>query len=204
MVCAHPDDESTGCGGTLRAHVVAGDDVQVINLTSGQAGGHGIEEAGRVREREAAAAAEIIGVGEVEFWREPDGHLRAGRRLADRLARELKRRKPDRVYTTYSRDMHPDHRAAARLVRAALERTQTRTIALQCEIWTPLEEIDEVVDISDHLDIKLRAIRAFASQCEVMRLDDAFEGLARYRGEMHSWPGGDYAEIFALLRAPVR
>jgi hypothetical protein len=33
-----------------------------------------------------------------------------------------------------------------------------------------------------------------------MRLDEAILGLNRYRGEMHSWPGGDYAEVFAAMR----
>jgi LmbE family N-acetylglucosaminyl deacetylase len=65
------------------------------------------------------------------------------------------------------------------------------------EIWSPLGDVDEIVDISDVIDEKRRAIRAYRSQCAVMRLDDAFVGLARYRGEMHSWPGGPYAEVFA-------
>jgi LmbE family N-acetylglucosaminyl deacetylase len=51
--------------------------------------------------------------------------------------------------------------------------------------------------VSAVIDDKRRAIRAYRSQCAVMRLDDAFVGLARYRGEMHSWPGGAYAEVFA-------
>jgi LmbE family N-acetylglucosaminyl deacetylase len=65
------------------------------------------------------------------------------------------------------------------------------------EIWAPLAHIDHVVDISEVIEDKLRAIRAYRSQCDVMRFDEAFHGLARYRGEMHSWPGGAYAEVFS-------
>jgi hypothetical protein len=32
-----------------------------------------------------------------------------------------------------------------------------------------------------------------------MRFDDASLGLMRWRGERHSWPGGDYAEVFTRV-----
>ena len=63
-----------------------------------------------------------------------------------------------------------------------------------------MSEIDHVEDISGVIDTKIAAIREHKSQCSVLRFDDAFLGLARYRGEMHSWPGGKYAEIFARMR----
>ena len=91
---------------------------------------------------------------------------------------------------------HPDHRAAARLVRAAVAASAARPAVRFFEIWSPLGDMDEIVDISDVIEDKRRAIRAYRSQCAVMRLDDAAVGLARYRGEMHSWPGGPYAEVF--------
>ena len=68
------------------------------------------------------------------------------------------------------------------------------------EVWTPLQEMDEIVDISAYLDEKLAVVRAHKSQCDVLKFDEAIRGLNRYRGEMHSWPGGDYAEVFQWMR----
>src|SRR2546423_11956411 len=97
VISPHPDNEAIGCGGTLRQHVLQGDAVRVIFLTSGENGGHGIapDETARIREQEAHAAAEILGIGEVEFWREPDGSVRVTSRLADRLRATLLEFKPE-------------------------------------------------------------------------------------------------------------
>ncbi len=197
VVGAHPDDEAVGCAGTLRRHVLDGDTVRSLFLTSGEAGGHGIEDAGAVREREALAAAEILGTTQPEFWREPDGRLRARAPLVERLATLLASRPPMLLYAPHPSDDHADHRAAARIVRLALRAAGVTTVLRQFEIWTPLAQIDHVIDISEQIEAKRSAIRAYRSQCDVMAFDEAFTGLARYRGEMHSWPGGPYAEVFS-------
>ena len=105
------------------------------------------------------------------------------------------------VYVPNFADQHDDHRAAARLARAALAAAPPARSpeAWMFEVWTPLATIDRVVDISALIDTKARAIHAYASQCAVMGFEEAFRGLARYRGELHSWPGGDYAEVFTRL-----
>jgi LmbE family N-acetylglucosaminyl deacetylase len=206
VVTPHPDDEAIGCGGTLCAHAEAGDTVRIVYLTSGEQGGHGLSaaETARRRETEAGEAARLLGAGPPEFWRCPDGALRVTRALVARLRGLIIDWRPEMIYVPHEREMHPDHRAAARLVRRAL-RELPADVPIPAvrlfEVWTPLQSMDEIVDISVHIDAKLRAIRAYKHQCSVMRFDEAARGLSRYRGEMHSWPGGDYAEVFASLHA---
>ena len=204
VVSPHPDDESIGCGGTLCKHVIDGDTVNVIFLTSGEGGGHGRspEETKRVREQEATDAAQVLGLAHIEFWREPNGALRVTKQLVDRLCEKITELQAEIIYVTHDREMHPEHRAAARLVRRAvsnLSPSMVRPEVLMFEVWTPLQRMDQIVDITPYIGTKIAAIRAHKSQCEVLGFDDAFVGLARYRGEMFSWPDGDYAEIFAQL-----
>ena len=206
VISPHPDDEAVGCGGALRHHVVQGDVVHSIFLTSGEHGGHGRppDETARIREREAEEAGEILGLSRLDFWRQPDGALRATRQLVCRLRTTIEEWKPQILYVTHPGEMHPDHRAAARIVRQALagsELTTWKPLVRMYEVWTPMQEMDEIVDISDYVDIKIAAIRAHKSQCDVVRFDEAALGLNRYRGELHSWPGGPYAEIFQELHS---
>jgi len=204
VISPHPDDESIGCGGTLRRHVLQGDIVQAVFLTSGERGGHGRsrDDTMRIREEEAREAAAILGLAQIEFWRVPNGSLRLTGKLTDRLCAKLNEWPADIIYVTHDREMHPEHRAAARLVKRAVSSLSGKLAkpkVFMFEVWTPLQRMDEIVDITPYIETKTAAIRAHQSQCEVMRFDDAFLGLARYRGEMFSWPEGDYAEVFARI-----
>ncbi len=205
VLSPHPDDESIGCGGTLRKHVVEGDAMLLVFLTSGEKGGHGRtpEQTRRVRETEARRAAKILGIRSIEFGAEPDGVLRPTATLVQRLRAALHQWKPDFIYLPHDHKMHPDHRATVRLLRAAmrsLARSSVRPVVRLFEVWTPIQRLDEVVDISPFITKKLAAIRAYKSHCAVLAFDEAMLGLNRYRGEMHCWPDGDDAEVFTHLR----
>jgi LmbE family N-acetylglucosaminyl deacetylase len=205
VISPHPDDESIGCGGTLRQRIVAGDSVHVVFLTSGENGGHGRPPAdtARIREQEAREAARILQLTQIEFWNERDGSVQVTPPLIDRLRSRLSELQPDVIYVPHENEMHPDHRAAHALVHAALIAAPAATSAITVwgfEVWTPLQQIDDVVDITEFIELKLAAIRAHKSQCDVMRFDDAMLGLARYRGALHGWNGVRYAEIFMRVQ----
>ena len=198
VVSPHPDDEAIGCGGTLRRHADDGSELRVVFLTSGENGGHGVppSEAGPQREREAERSAELLGIEQLDFWRYSDGAVKASASVVERLHELMRTWRPDIVYAPHVGEMHADHRAAARITLRA-----TKGLAIESrffEVWTPLQRMDEIVDITAQIELKLAAIRSYESQCRVLPFDEAFLGLARYRGELFSWPDGKYAEVFVL------
>ena len=201
VLSPHPDDEAIGCGGTLVGHASEGDEIRVVFLTSGERGGHGLSrtETQALREAEAEAAAEILGINTIEFWRQPDGGLSSGEPLAKRVRQLLLAWGPKVIYVPHNAEAHEDHRAAARLLKRAIVNMpllESQPKVRMFEVWTPIQKLDEIVDISPFIETKMAAIRAYKTQCAVMDFDEAFRGLSRYRGELHSWPGGEYAEVF--------
>ena len=194
VLAAHPDDEALGCGGAVLAQVADDDRVGVVFLTSGELGlaSYPVDEARRVREAEAAAAAAVLGFASVDFLRLADGAL------GDDLSALRKALAPfvdgvDLVYAPHPEEEHADHAAVGRAVAEI-----AKIDVLGYEIWTPIASPGFVVDISDLMDRKLEAIRCYKCQLEYWPYDRAIEGLNAYRGAMLQ--GVDYAEAFAVLR----
>ena len=204
VISPHPDDEAIGCGGAIAKHVAEGDAVDVIFLTSGEKGGHSLSPAETVviREREALEAGRILQISNIEFWREPDGGFLASEKNIARLKEKIAASRPDAIYVTHQEEQHPDHKQAAQLVQNAVANFEAdfrRPAVWMYEVWTPIQKMDYIVDITAYADTKRSAILAHKCQCDVLRFDVAALSLNRYRGEMHSWPGGDYAEVFKAM-----
>lgn len=200
VVAPHPDDESIGCGGTLRLHVDRGDRVDVAFLTSGELG---LEElapdaARKVREDEAEKAAALLGLNRLVFLRHADWFLgdvadAAGADLI-RLVEELA---PDRVLYPHVAEAHPDHAATARIVDRVSADLGRPFVRVAFEVWTPMTDFEDVEDISDVMETKRAAVRTYVSQLSKFRYDDAIDGLNRFRGALAGHCA--YAEVFQLF-----
>lgn len=194
VLAAHPDDESLGCGGAVLTHVAAGDRVGVVFVTSGEGGlgSYPVDEARRIREAEAMAAAEVLGFASVDFMRRPDGSLADDpSALASVLTPHLDG--VDLVYAPHPGEDHADHAALGRVVGDLSGRGE----ALGYEIWTPVARPDRIVDISAVMNRKLEAVRCYRCQLEYWPYDRAVEGLNAYRGAL--FEGVEYAEAFTFL-----
>jgi len=196
VIAPHPDDEAIGCGGALCLHVATGDRVAAVFLTSGELGltDRPPEEARRVREAEAKAAGEVLGLSRLAFLRGPDWHLNEHvGTMAARLRELLDEVTPALIYVPHAGDDHPDHRASLPILRAAIVGRSPPALATY-EVWSPLPTFDFVVDATDVMARKLKAVRCHRSQLGLYRYDRAVRGLNQYRGILTG--RCRYAEVF--------
>lgn len=208
----HPDDELIGCGGSISKHLKQGNEVTVVYMTSGEAGSlkHSKEELAKTREKEAAEASKILGVKDLIFLRNPDGYLEYNKDNLVKIIGIIRDKKPDLVYLPHKNDAHKDHMKTNELVIEAVGRAAgpwfqecrgepwSVNTVLCYEVWTPLQEISYVEDITDFINLKIKALEQYKSQIQDIQYDEAVKGLNRYRGVMTG--KGEYCECFQVLK----
>jgi bacillithiol biosynthesis deacetylase BshB1 len=167
----HPDDIEIGLGGTVAKHAASGCRVGLCDLTAGEMGSNGT-----VSERlaEANAAREVLGARWRVNLRWPDrGIDRVGDRArgAIELIREVR---PRVIALPYWDDRHPDHIAASTVLSNAVFDGGLRRVDAAGDAWRPewvcFYFINDsaspsfVVDVSEHYEIKRRALACYRSQ----------------------------------------
>lgn len=172
-VVAHPDDAELLCYGTLCQARAAGAAVSVVVVTHG-ANGVSVADAGAGRrltedEREKEVTAAWHGTGiDVAFLRLTDGALVADLGLISRVETELNRLGCTLLITHSARvaNDHQDHLAVAMAAANAATRVPTCHAVLHGEPHAPRSGFSPtvLVDITDVLDDKVRALDAHHSQ----------------------------------------
>ncbi len=164
VVAPHPDDEVFGCGGMLAWHGKLGASVRVVVLSDGAAGdpGHRDERIVETRKRESLAAGKVLGLSDYRFLDLRDGHLGSVADLHVRLARELEEFEPELVYGPSPQELHPDHRATARALIAALARGPRRRVFLYGVNSQVVANV--LFDTTPVRALKLAAVECFESQ----------------------------------------
>jgi len=187
-IMAHPDDAELLCGGALIKAARSGARVGVLDLTRGEAGSAGTPE---LRAREAAAAADVMGLATRVNARLPDSRLVNDDETRVVVASHLRALRPAVVVAHWREGRHPDHRVASALTwdacflsglknfGASGQAFRPRTVVYATAFREDADPPSFVVDVSDTLEAKLEALACYASQ---------FEGKTT-AGEVY--PGGD-------------
>ena len=224
-VMAHPDDIDFGAGGTIRALTQAGVHVSYCLVTDGDAGGFDPNvprsEIPAIRQGEQRAAGAILGVEDITFLGYRDGELTVSHELRRDISRVIRQVRPQRVLIqsperNWSRIQasHPDHMAAGDAAIQAVYPDARNPFAhpslLQDEgleewsvpeVWVLASPTPNIyVDVTDHIEFKLDALRAHDSQTAHMDdLDDRIRGWLGMWAQQGGLPEGRLAEAFMVV-----
>jgi bacillithiol biosynthesis deacetylase BshB1 len=169
----HPDDVELLCGGTLAVCADRGRRVGILDLTLGESASRGTVEA---RQAEAARAAAILGAAHRENLGLPDTGIVNDPPTRERLARAIRRLQPQVVIAPAIKGRHPDHTAAAQLVRDACFVAGLRNVAPDVPAHRPRKVVHAiayredyekptfVVDVTAGWERKRAAIGCYESQ----------------------------------------
>jgi LmbE family N-acetylglucosaminyl deacetylase len=224
-IFAHPDDAEFFAGGALARWAAEGAHITLVLATSGNKGSEDpVMTAARlaeIREEETRRAADVLGVKDVVFLRYDDGELMPSLELRRALTRQIRLHKPDVVVTSdptafwYGTEYvnHPDHRAIGEAALAAVfpaardrlnfieqERDEGLSPHKVARLYIAIPtEKTTTIDITDYLDVKLRALLEHKSQFEPS--DENKERIRkRHRDRESPEDAPRYVEFFRVMQ----
>ena len=211
-VGAHPDDVEIGCGGTLAALADSGLSVGIIDLTDGEPTPGCPDPA--VRLAEADAAAKVLGVAKRIVLELPNRKLFDSFEARVALAIEFRRYRPKVIFGLEGKTpmASPDHWQAAQITDAAIFYSRLSKWDEQFD-GIPVHTIQRhvnyslmfasdysgkgscqfVYDISHVLELKIEAIRCYATQFPPKKehVFDRVRTLAATCGLAAGFPAGE-------------
>lgn len=172
---AHADDVEIGMGGSIAKLAASGKRIGICDLTEAQLSSNGTIE---LRKQEAKKAAAILGVTERVSLAFPDRGLLLKEEYIRKIVSIIRQYQPQIVFAPYFEDRHPDHGNCARLVEeavfsAGIRKYQTENFQDSHKVSrvyfymiNGFHKPDFTIDISNTMELKVAALRAYESQFE--------------------------------------
>ena len=123
VFASHPDDETIGCGGTIKKLSEKGCEVIAVFATSGNTGvdqSRNYEKNIRAtRLKEANEAAKILGINKIISWKNNTQELQYNLKLLHEAINLIRIEKPDLIISHSNIDKHNDHVALHKIITQA-------------------------------------------------------------------------------------
>ncbi len=223
VVVAHADDAEWGCSGTVARWCAEGWDVAYVLCTDGSKGSDDpdmtMETLVKMREEEQRDAARVLGLSQVFFLGYPDAYLESTLQLRKDISRAIRMHRPDvLICMNPVRNLdgdgyidHPDHFASGDAAMGAVYPAARDRLTFPellndeglephkvREVWIMgRTEPDHVVDVTDHIETAVAALRAHRSQVDPEAADRHLKEWRRRDGQRI---GVEFAEVFKKFR----
>jgi len=208
VVGAHPDDAEIGCGGTIAHYKKKNRKVGILDLSNGEPTPFGTVDK---RMAESKAASDILGIDVRITLDMTNRYIENTLENRKKVSEVIRKYRPRIIITHPPNDWHPDHVASHQIVNAAkFQAKLTKTESEYPEYYpkhvfyfdhSHIKEknrkLDFLIDISDSLEDKINALKAYKSQFvdnqKHLRIFDYLRERAGYLGYQI---GVRYAEGF--------
>ena len=213
LICAHPDDETISCGGTVSKLISRGIEVILVMITKGETG---IDHTGTysknnistTRRKELLNATKILGIENIRFLDKKCQEVTYSANFMRQLVEIIREEKPDLIITHTQYEKHNDHKEISKTVVQSAWKAQEEILPnlgkshRVVDVWgfecvDTLPHVDYVIDITANMKIKLSALDEYKSQENVIKnIKSLIEGVNRIRGYQ---AGVKYAEGFLRI-----
>lgn len=215
IVAAHPDDEVLGCFGTVARMIKEGHEAYTLILGEGKSSRDkeikDLEGELHLLKNESKEANATIGIKKLFIEQFPDNRfdsvylldlVKAVSKVKDEI-------KPDIIFTHYEHDLNIDHQLTYKAVITATRPMEDESVkeiyafeVLSSTEWNyPLSFTpDTFFDISDTIELKLKAMKAYDSELRDYPHPRSLKGIelnAQYHGMR---VGREYVEAFKSIR----
>ncbi|MBW2972448.1 PIG-L family deacetylase [Candidatus Woesearchaeota archaeon] len=208
IICAHPDDEILGAGGTIAKYVKEGKRVIAVIFSYGENSHWWLQKKFTVemRVKESKAAGAIVGIEKTFFLGLKDFELKEEMKDESRLEpieKIIRKYRPSKIFTHSPDDMiYSDHIAVWESVDKVTERMGYRGDIYVFNIWAKDVRLSKnpklYIDISDTFRLKWDALKCFRSQH--MYIFQLYPGVL-FRALRQGWSNRcRFAEAFTKVK----
>lgn len=174
VICAHPDDEILGPGGTIARYSQEGKRVVAIIFSYGEMSHWWLKKKYTVemRVKESKAAGAVVGIHDTMFLGLKDAEMKfeiQKEGKIEQLARLITKYSPSKIFTHSPDDViFPDHAAVWSAVDLATDKCDYQGDVYCFNIWAKDVRVARnpklIVDISKTFGLKWKALSCFKSQ----------------------------------------
>ena len=217
IICAHPDDEVLGCGGTLLKHKKLKDQINILFVFEGSSAKNknNINEFNlnlKKREKSAMKVAKYLKTNSVKFLNNENLNSNSDNKLkiTNEITKHIEEIKPDTIYTHSFKDLNIDHRTCLEsvLISTRVNKNPVKKI-LSFEIPSSTEwsfnlygtfAPNYYVKIDEFIKSKMKLLKFYDYELKPFPYPRSKENILSQAKLSGSAVGTNYAERFEVIK----
>lgn len=218
VICAHPDDEVLGCGGTLLKHKSKKDQINLLFVFEGSSRGNTINKKNillntKKRENSAIKVAKFLKAKSIKFLNNENLNSESSLKIkiTNQITKHVNKIKPTIIYTHSSKDLNIDHRNCFESVLIATRTNQKNKLKkiISFEIPSSTEWSfnsfgtfipNYFVDIQKFMKDKLKLLSMYKYELKPFPYPRSKENIISQSKHAGSYVGFKHAEKFEIIK----